>query len=114
MKTSRELTTARIMPSFAPDTSRRRAAPGATPSGSCALAIRLEQNHDWVVDRRPLERGFSIKEFWKMARSNSLYLIIGALVVVVAGLGAYVVHEETKPKGVEMSISSNGVKVEQN
>ncbi|SIP90473.1 hypothetical protein SAMN05880590_101116 [Rhizobium sp. RU35A] len=49
-----------------------------------------------------------------MARSNSLYLIIGALVVVVAGLGAYVVHEETKPKGVEMSISSNGVKVEQN
>ena len=49
-----------------------------------------------------------------MARSNSLYLIIGALAVVVAGLGAYVVHEETKPKGVEMSISSNGVKVEQN
>lgn len=49
-----------------------------------------------------------------MARSNSLYLIIGALVVVVVGLGAYVVREETKPKGVEMSISSNGVKVEQN
>ncbi|MFD1743970.1 hypothetical protein ACFSE1_00690 [Rhizobium helianthi] len=49
-----------------------------------------------------------------MARSNSLYFIIGALVVVVAGLGAYVIHEQTKPKGVEMSITSDGLKVEEN
>lgn len=48
-----------------------------------------------------------------MARSNGLYLVIGALVVLVVGLGAYVIHEQTKPKGVEMSISSDGVKVEE-
>ncbi|WP_165214244.1 hypothetical protein [Affinirhizobium pseudoryzae] len=54
-----------------------------------------------------------MKEF-PLNRSNSLYLVIGALVVVVVGLGAYVVREETKPKGVEMSISSDGVRVEEN
>lgn len=54
-----------------------------------------------------------MKEF-PLSRSNSLYLVIGALVVAVVGLGAYVVREETKPKGVEMSISSDGVRVEEN
>lgn len=49
-----------------------------------------------------------------MVRSNSLYLIIGALVIAVIGLGAYMVREETKPKGVEMSITSDGVKIEEN
>jgi hypothetical protein len=49
-----------------------------------------------------------------MARSNSLYFVIGALVIAVAALGVYVIREETKPKGVEMSITGNGVKVEQN
>lgn len=48
-----------------------------------------------------------------MARSNSLYFVIGALVVLVIGLGAYIIHEQTKPKGVEMSISSDGVKVQE-
>ncbi len=49
-----------------------------------------------------------------MTRSNGLYLIIGALVVVVVGLGAYVVNEESKPKGVELSIGQDGVKVQEN
>lgn len=49
-----------------------------------------------------------------MTRSNNLYLIIGALLVVVVGLGAYVYHEETKPKGVELSIGKDGVKVQEN
>ncbi|BCH53970.1 hypothetical protein ACQZ61_19900 [Agrobacterium vitis] len=48
-----------------------------------------------------------------MNRTNGLYLIIGALVVVVVGLGAYAYHEETKPKGVELSIGKDGVAVEQ-
>ncbi|TWF56700.1 hypothetical protein [Neorhizobium alkalisoli] len=48
-----------------------------------------------------------------MTRSNNLYFIIGALVVVVIGLGAYVYHEQTKPKGVELSIGENGVKVQE-
>ena len=34
-------------------------------------------------------------------KQNTLYLIIGALVVVVIALGVYVYHEQTKPKGVE-------------
>ncbi|KAA3519448.1 hypothetical protein B7W85_05890 [Allorhizobium ampelinum] len=48
-----------------------------------------------------------------MNRTNGLYLIIGALVVIVVGLGAYAYHEETKPKGVELSIGKDGVAVEQ-
>ncbi|TCL70328.1 hypothetical protein [Rhizobium sp. BK251] len=48
-----------------------------------------------------------------MNRSNSLYLVVGALLVVVVGLGAYVYHEETKPKGIEMSIGENGVQIEE-
>ncbi|MBB4007554.1 hypothetical protein [Allorhizobium taibaishanense] len=48
-----------------------------------------------------------------MRSTNGLYLIIGALVVAVIGLSAYVYHEETKPKGVELSIGKDGVAVEQ-
>ncbi|MGG7517128.1 hypothetical protein ACQ3G6_04470 [Allorhizobium undicola] len=48
-----------------------------------------------------------------MNRNNGLYLIIGALVVVVIGLGVYVYREETKPKGVELSIGQDGVKVQE-
>lgn len=49
-----------------------------------------------------------------MTRTNNLYLLVGALIVVVVGLGTYVYHEETKPKGVELSIGQNGVKVQEN
>jgi RsiW-degrading membrane proteinase PrsW (M82 family) len=49
-----------------------------------------------------------------VARTNNLYLIIGALLVVVIGLGFYVYREESEPKGVELSIGQDGVKVEQN
>ena len=47
-------------------------------------------------------------------QQNRLYFIIGALVVVVIGLGAYVVHERQKPKGVEIKLDQNGVSVQQN
>ena len=49
-----------------------------------------------------------------MSRTNSLYLVIGALAVVIVALGAYVWHEQTKPKGIEMNIGPNGVSVQQN
>ncbi|MBY5771959.1 hypothetical protein [Rhizobium leguminosarum] len=49
-----------------------------------------------------------------MNRSNGLYVIIGVLVVAVIGLGAYIVHEESKPEGIEMSIGKNGVSIQQN
>lgn len=48
-----------------------------------------------------------------MNRNNGLYLLVGALAVVVVGLGGYIYHEETKPKGVELSIGQNGVSVEE-
>lgn len=49
-----------------------------------------------------------------MTQTNNLYFIIGALIVVIAGLGIYVWHEESKPKGIEMSIGPNGVSVQEN
>ncbi len=44
---------------------------------------------------------------------NSLYLVIGALIVVVIGLGIYVYREESKPSGVELKIDESGVSIEQ-
>ncbi|MDM9629293.1 hypothetical protein QTL95_25715 [Rhizobium sp. S152] len=49
-----------------------------------------------------------------MNRANNLYFIIGALVVIVIGLGAYLYHEESKPDGVEMRIGENGVSIKEN
>jgi hypothetical protein len=49
-----------------------------------------------------------------MSRNNGLYLIIGALIVAVIGLGIYVYQEESKPDGVELRIGENGVSVEEN
>jgi hypothetical protein len=47
-------------------------------------------------------------------QQNRLYLIIGALVVIVIGLGAYVIHERQKPQGVEIKLDQNGLSVQQN
>jgi RsiW-degrading membrane proteinase PrsW (M82 family) len=47
-------------------------------------------------------------------RSNGLYLVIGALVVVVIGLGTYLYRDEKKPEGIQMNIDKNGVSVQQN
>ncbi|MGC4406758.1 MULTISPECIES: hypothetical protein [Rhizobium] len=49
-----------------------------------------------------------------MSRNNGLYLIIGALVVAVFGLGIYVYQEEQKPDGVELRIGESGVSIEEN
>ncbi|PLK69355.1 hypothetical protein C0V73_17645 [Rhizobium sp. TH135] len=49
-----------------------------------------------------------------MSRNNGLYLIIGALVVAVIGLGIYVYQEEQQPDGVELKIGQNGVSIEEN
>jgi hypothetical protein len=45
---------------------------------------------------------------------NRLYLIIGALVVIVIALGVYVWREESKPDGVEIKLDENGVSIQQN
>ena len=45
---------------------------------------------------------------------NRLYLIIGALIVIVIALGIYVWREESKPDGVEIKLDENGVSIQQN
>ncbi|AZN96314.1 MULTISPECIES: hypothetical protein [Mesorhizobium] len=47
-------------------------------------------------------------------KQNMLYLIIGALVVVVIALGTYVYREQTKPKGVELKIDDKGISIQEN
>ena len=49
-----------------------------------------------------------------LLKQNQLYLLIGALVVVVVMLGGYIYHEQTKPKGVQIQLDQNGLKVEKN
>ena len=46
-------------------------------------------------------------------QQNKLYFVIGALVVVVVGLGIYVLRQETKPEGVELRIDDSGISVQQ-
>lgn len=45
---------------------------------------------------------------------NRLYLVIGALIVAVIGLGVYVWREESKPEGVEIKVDQNGISVQGN
>ncbi|UDL88311.1 hypothetical protein LGH82_24705 [Mesorhizobium sp. PAMC28654] len=47
-------------------------------------------------------------------KQNTLYLVIGALVVAVIALGVYVYREENKPKGVELKIDDKGISIQQN
>lgn len=47
-------------------------------------------------------------------KQNTLYLVIGALVVAVIALGIYVYREQTKPKGVELKIDDKGISIQQN
>ncbi|RWL18776.1 MAG: hypothetical protein EOR57_18905 [Mesorhizobium sp.] len=47
-------------------------------------------------------------------KQNMLYLIIGALVVVVIAFGVYVYREQTRPKGVELKIDDKGISIQQN
>jgi hypothetical protein len=47
-------------------------------------------------------------------KQNQLYLIIGALVVVVIALGIYVYREESKPAGVELKIDESGISIQGN
>ena len=47
-------------------------------------------------------------------QQNRLYLIIGALAVVVIALGIYVFREESLPKGVELRFGESGISVQEN
>jgi RsiW-degrading membrane proteinase PrsW (M82 family) len=45
---------------------------------------------------------------------NLLYLALGALLIVVVGLGVYIYQEETKPQGLEIQIDQSGISIEEN
>lgn len=45
---------------------------------------------------------------------NGLYLIIGALIVLVVGFSFYAIQKETKPSGIEMRVGEDGISIEQN
>lgn len=47
-------------------------------------------------------------------KQNMLYLLIGALVVVVIALGIYVYREQTRPEGVELKIDDKGISIQRN
>ncbi len=49
-----------------------------------------------------------------MQQNNTLYLIIGGLVVAIIVLGVYLYREETKPAGIEIRLDQNGVSVQEN
>lgn len=45
---------------------------------------------------------------------NSLYLLVGVMIVLVLGMGLYIWQEERKPDGVEIRVNENGISVEGN
>lgn len=49
-----------------------------------------------------------------MTKQNQAYLVIGALVVVVIGLGFYIWREESKPSGVEIRLDESGISIQEN
>ena len=47
-----------------------------------------------------------------MSRSNILFLIIGALVIVVAVMGYEVYQDRKQPEGMQIDVGPNGLKIE--
>ncbi|MCG6113671.1 MAG: hypothetical protein MEQ84_00595 [Mesorhizobium sp.] len=47
-------------------------------------------------------------------KQNQLFFLIGALAVIVVGLIAYLVYEQSQPSGVEIRLDESGISVEEN
>jgi len=45
---------------------------------------------------------------------NSLYLVIAVLVVAVVGIGGYMLYEQSQRPSLEISVDSNGIRVDGN
>ncbi|MGQ3280242.1 MAG: hypothetical protein ACT6WE_27380, partial [Shinella sp.] len=45
---------------------------------------------------------------------NALYMLIGALIVVVAGFSYYAYQQEKQPDGVEIKLNEQGLSIEGN
>ncbi len=51
-------------------------------------------------------------ELRAMTRDNILYLVIGALVVVVAVMGYQLYQDRKKPEGMRIDLGPNGLSIE--
>ena len=47
-----------------------------------------------------------------MTRNNMIYLVAGALMVVVAVLGYSLYQEKKEPKGIQLNIGEKGISIE--
>lgn len=47
-------------------------------------------------------------------KQNQLYILVGALTVVVIGLGIYIWQEQSKPSGVEIRLNESGISIQEN
>ena len=47
-----------------------------------------------------------------MTRSNILFLVIGALVIVVTIMGYEIYQDRKQPEGMRIDVGPNGVKIE--
>jgi predicted negative regulator of RcsB-dependent stress response len=47
-----------------------------------------------------------------MSRNNIIYLVVGALVVVVAILGYQLYQDRKQPEGVRIDLGPNGMSIE--
>jgi hypothetical protein len=45
---------------------------------------------------------------------NALYMVIGALIVVVAGFSYYAYQQEQKPDGIEIQVGKDGLSIQEN
>ena len=48
-----------------------------------------------------------------MSRNNIFYLVVGALVIVVAVMGYQLYQDRKQPEGVRIEVGPNGLKIEQ-
>ncbi len=47
-----------------------------------------------------------------MSRSNIIYLVVGALMIVVAVMGYQLYQDRKKPEGVRIDVGPNGLSIE--
>lgn len=45
---------------------------------------------------------------------NTLYILLGALIVVVIGFAIYAYQQETQPQGVQIEVNEQGLSIEGN
>lgn len=45
---------------------------------------------------------------------NTLYLVIGVLLVLVVGFGIYAYQQESRPSGIEIQVNEQGISIEGN